>query len=93
MTPVLIDLEHLEPGSQPVLVTSADQQHAHDLPAAVSPRGEIVSRWRLTAAERRVVANGADLYVFMSTGGQPVQPISLVVGPEGGPLLDTESTP
>lgn len=91
MKPVLIDLELVEPGSQPTLVTSSDQQSAYDLPAAVTPQGELVSRWRLTDAERRVIAAGADLYVFMQTGGRPVQPISLVVGPEGGPLLEPET--
>lgn len=88
--PVLVDLELIEPGSQPMLVTSSDQQHAFDLPAAVTPQGELVSRWRFTEAERRVIAAGADLYVFMHTGGRPVQPIGLVVGPEGGPVLEPE---
>ena len=82
MKPILIDLELVEPGAQPQLITSTDQQHATDLPAAITPDGHVVSRWRLTDEERTAILAGADLYVFMVTGGRPVQPISLVVGPE-----------
>lgn len=82
MIPVLVDLELLEHGAEPMLVTSDDQRHAQDLPAAVTKDGEIVSRWRFSDEERAQIAAGADLYLFMRTGGRPVQPVSLVVGPE-----------
>lgn len=88
MKPVLIDLDLVEPGCTPTLVTSSDQRHAQDLPAAITPDGGIVSRWRLTDGERAAVARGADLYLFVRTNGRPVQPVSLVVGPEGGDVAE-----
>jgi hypothetical protein len=82
MKPVLIDIELLEPGCQPQLITSTDQQAAYDLPAAITPDGQIVSRWRLTDEDRIRVCAGADLYVFIRTFGHPLQPMSIIVGPE-----------
>ena len=92
MKPILIDLDHLEPGASPQLITSANQEHATDLPAAVTSQGDVVSRWRLTDDERRWVLAGADVYVFMRTHGRPVQPISLVVGPERRPFDERPDT-
>jgi len=80
MTPVVVDCDKLEPGSRPELITSSDQKAAIDLPAAITPDGDVVSRWTFTDAEREWIARGADVYVFTRTHGRPFQPISLVVG-------------
>lgn len=89
MKPILIDLELVEPGSVPQLVTSRDTERVVDLPAAITPDGHVVSRWRLTDEERSQVLRGGDIYLFMLTGGAPVQPVSLVVGPEQRPFEQT----
>jgi hypothetical protein len=92
MKPVLLDLELLEPGCVPTLVTSPNTELVDDLPAAVTPDGVIVSRWRLSPEERAAVAAGADLYVFQWRGSMPaLQPIGLTIGP-GGPITDQETT-
>lgn len=84
MKPIMVDIESLEPGAEPELITSRSR-NVGDLPCAVfpdDPDGKTVSRWTFTMEERVAVANGADLYVFVKTHRQPFQPLSLVVGPE-----------
>ena len=44
---------------------------------------QMLSRWTFTPEERARIANGEDLYVALMTFGQPMQPISAQVGPEG----------
>jgi hypothetical protein len=86
MKPIPLDVEIInELGAEPLLVTSEDQRHAQDLPAAMTPAGELVSRWRLTDDERQAIAAGADIYLFVRNFGQPVQPVKLVTG---DPALD-----
>lgn len=85
---VMIDVKRLVPGSQPTLVTSPDLHQVDDLPAAVTPDGAIVSCWRFGPKERAALAAGADLFLFTHTGGQPFQPISLVVANDQGPVDD-----
>jgi len=80
MTPVLIDVDRMEPGTRVELITSSNQEVAKDLPAAVTPDGYVVSRWKLSDEDRHLVESGADIYVFVRAGGKPLQPISLVVG-------------
>lgn len=43
----------------------------------------LLTRWRLTDEERALIAEGADLYLSVMTFGQPLQPLSLQVGPDG----------
>lgn len=83
MRPVLVLPEHLDPAlrARPMLVTSPDLASCEDLPAAVTCDGTIISRWELTDVERRMIANGAHVYVFVWTGGNKLQPISTAVGP------------
>jgi len=84
-TPTPIDLGIMNAGGwQPQLVTSSDQRAAQDLPAASTPEGDIVSRWRFTEEERSQIASGQDIYVFQRTFGRPVHPLSIVVGPGDG---------
>lgn len=46
-------------------------------------RQMLLTRWRLTDAERELLLNGEDLYVALVTCGKPMQPLLVQVGPEG----------
>lgn len=52
------------------------------LPLAVikSPEGIVVSRWEFTQEERKRIAAGADLLLFVSTFNHPLQPYQMAVG-------------
>lgn len=83
--PTMIPVEVIAAGDwKPELVTSSDQRAAQDLPAAITPEGDVVSCWRFTDEERQAIAAGADIYVFQQTHGRPVHPLSIVTGPKEG---------
>ncbi len=42
--------------------------------------GEVLSRWTLTEEQREAVAEGADIYLEISTFNTPLQPIRLAIG-------------
>lgn len=46
----------------------------------------VLSRWSLTAEQRDAILNGADVFLELSTYGQPLQPIRMYVADQ----LDTE---
>lgn len=48
----------------------------------------LLSRWRLSDEERRRIAAGEDLYLAVCTFGDPMQPVSLQVGPDGYLVAD-----
>lgn len=43
----------------------------------VHPAGHTITRWRLTDEERRIIAEGGDLFLSVLQFGQPFQPVSL----------------
>jgi len=43
----------------------------------------LLTRWTFTDEERAAIAAGEDLYLGVLTFGQPLQPLSLQVGPQG----------
>lgn len=92
MKPIIVDLALMEAGTRPELITSANQEHALDLPAAITPRGEVASCWELTPEERQWVARGANIYLFVQPFGRPVQPVSMVVGNEAAPAAPPDDT-
>ncbi len=65
------------------LVTYAkDQPEYKPLPVARlhGVGGRVISRWSLTAEERKKVADGEDLYLEQLTFGDSLQPVLLTVG-------------
>lgn len=58
------------------------------LPAlsAPPPNGNVLTRWEFTEVERAAIAGGADLLLAVSTYGQPLQPILLMV-----PVTDNDA--
>jgi len=67
-------------------VTMAEDQHEY-MPVTVAvvtyEDGDqaVMTRWRLDDDERAKIAAGEDLYLTLLTFGQPMQPITLEVGP------------
>lgn len=39
----------------------------------------VISRWTLTEEQRKAILNGADIYLELSTFGQPLQPIRMMI--------------
>lgn len=61
-------------------VIAKDQPEYIPLPAILVPVegvATVVTRWRLTDEERAAVANGADIWLQIMTGGAPLQPIRI----------------
>lgn len=58
--------------------------------AQAGPR-QLLSRWRFTEEERRRIAAGEDLYIALMTFGQPMQPLSVQVGPAGWHVSESEA--
>lgn len=64
------------------VVYGASQPEYAPLPAvkATGPFGEmILTRWQLSEEERKAVIAGADIELLVTTFGQPLQPVSLLV--------------
>lgn len=57
------------------VVYAADQPEYQPLPVWRRQNGAVVSRWRLTWRERLAAFLGRDLYLEVSTYGQPLQPL------------------
>ena len=93
--------EYLKPLNGPVVaalesqetVYAADQTqyiHLRTL-RADGPMGGVISRWTLTPEQRKAVADGADVFLELSTGynihtgrQNPLQPIRMVVSDASG---------
>ena len=73
MTPVPVAPSQPVDGGQ--VVYAADQPEYQPLPVWRRQNGDVVSRWRLTWRERLVVALGRNIYLSVSTFGQPLQPL------------------
>jgi hypothetical protein len=63
------------------VVYAADQPEYLPLRSLVSegPERRVISRWTLNENARQAIASGADIYLELSTFGQPLQPIRMAV--------------
>jgi hypothetical protein len=87
--------EWLNPADAPVvpgleaheLVFAKDQPEYIPLRAlrARTNDGRVMSRWSLTAEQRKAVADGADIFLTLMTFGNPLQPISMAVATDINP--------
>ncbi len=73
--PVFAGLEHKE------VVYAKDQPRYIPLRTLVSvgPDRRVLSRWTFTDSQREAIAKGADIFLELSTFGQPLQPIRMIV--------------
>jgi len=72
-SPVIEGLELFE------VVYAKDQPQYQPLPVLRSSDGSVVSRWRLSWKERFKVFFSGDIYLFVSTFNQPLQPVLIEV--------------
>lgn len=74
----------------PETVIAENQPEYENLPAIQCGEGIILTRWKLTDEEIKIVKETGDIYLFMWTFGKPVMPISLQIEkPEiGEPIID-----
>jgi hypothetical protein len=60
------------------LIIAEHQEGVRPLPAVYfEGPGIVLTRWHPTDHERRAIAAGADLYLTIATGGQPLQPLAM----------------
>jgi len=86
--------EYLKPRNGPVVdgLESQEVVYAADQPQYIPLRtlranghmGGVISRWTLTPEQRKAVANGADIFLELSTFHEPLQPIRMVVSDTSG---------
>lgn len=69
------------PGTElPETIFAANQPEYRNLPAIrCDDKGVFLSRWHLSEDERREVLESGDIYAFLYTFNQPLQPIALQV--------------
>lgn len=67
----------------PEITYAKDQPEYQPLPAHRSPDGTVLTRWKLSFRERLSVLLRGDLYLFVSTYNQPLQPLMLQVEKPG----------
>ena len=63
------------------VVYAKNQPQYLPLRALVSngPKGRVISRWTLTQEQKLAIAEGADIFLEISTGHEPLQPIRMMV--------------
>src|SRR5271154_6677019 len=95
-------IDYMQPHDGPVIdgledfecVYAANQPEYLPLRTLVCADGRVVSRWALTPEQRKAVAEGADIFLELSTFFKPLQPIRMAVGdgkadcPADVPMID-----
>src|SRR5690348_10524 len=89
-------ISYLNPKNGPVIEGHEDREvvYAKDQPQYLPLRTlvsndkdrRVLSRWQLTAEQRKAIAEGADIYLQLMTFGDPLQPILMFV--KEGPWED-----
>lgn len=95
--------DYLKPADKPVFagLESEEVVYAKDQPEYIplrtlvssGPDRRVISRWTLTDEQRKAVAEGADIFLELSTFGKPLQPIRIMVSDgktNNGCPMDTE---
>ena len=87
--------DYLQPADRPVIEGLEDHEaiYAKDQPQYLplrtlrsnTPGRAVLSRWTLTAEQRKAVAAGADIFLELLTFGGPLQPIRLAVSDNPNP--------
>jgi hypothetical protein len=82
-------LEYLQPYDGPVFegLEAREVVYAKDQPQYIplrtlvgeAPDRKATSRWTLTPEQRKAIADGADIFLTLSTFGHPLQPIQMFV--------------
>lgn len=76
------------------VVYAADQPEYQPLPAFKCVNGKILTRWEMSAEEKRLVAEQGYIYLAVSTFNQPLQPVYLsATPPDSIDYVDWEDVP
>lgn len=68
-------------GSRAVVIAEHQQDIYRALPSVRTPKGQVVTRWKLTDEERAAIfLRGADVFVTILSSG-PINPLFVTVGP------------
>lgn len=67
----------VKPMGDSVVIAGDPQTHVLDLPATLTPDGDVITRWQLTDEDRARLAAGGDMWVVTKTMGSPLQPMLL----------------
>lgn len=71
----------LVPEGSTAVVYAEHQSEYRDLPSVRTPKGQVVTRWKLTDEEREAVfLRGDDIFVTILSHG-PINPLFVTVGP------------
>lgn len=70
----------LVPDGSRAVVIAEHQDEYRDLPSIRTPLGQVITRWTLSADERRAVADGEDIYITLLSHGA-INPLFATVGP------------
>jgi hypothetical protein len=86
--------EYLKPSDGAVVegLEAQETVYAADQPQYIPVRtlrangkmGAVISRWTLTDEQRRAIAEGADIFLELSTFYQPLQPIRMAISDTSG---------
>lgn len=81
--------DYLKPKDGPVVdgLEAKETVYAKDQPEYIplrtlrssGPMGAVISRWTLTPEQRKAVADGADIFLELSTFRNPLQPIRMAI--------------
>jgi len=72
-----VDPRLVPDGSLPRILNTPDHT-CLDLPAIITPKRAVITRWRLTPDERARLLAGDDIY--LTIWGLPIRPVHLAVG-------------
>ena len=73
-----VDPSLLPDGSKAVVIAEHQAQYA-DLPSVRTPKGQVITRWRLSIDERKRIVQGEDVYITILSGGG-INPLFATVG-------------
>ena len=78
----MVPVEQFETDDARLVVFAKDQPEYTPLPALLFPDGKVLTEWTFTEDERRAIARGENLRLWIWTFGRPLQPVALEVTDE-----------
>ena len=69
----------LLPDGSKALVIAEHQVEYQDLPSVMTPKGQVITRWSLTPADRNRIAEGEDVFITILSDGA-INPFYATVG-------------
>lgn len=70
----------LVPEGSKAVVIAENQAEYENLPSIRTPKGQVITRWSPSDAERAAIVRGEDIYVTLISPG-PISPLFVTIGP------------